>query len=413
MSQIIENNETEKDFKVSLPQNIFADIIVNFLGKKETISFNSDNTPFVIDLNEIKQFYFLLSEKLEKEQNSRLSVFYVSIGYDDKTVRTINTFDSLDKFYETKYVSVISITLSWHIVQQFPNSEILETQKIDLSFITSNKVSLNIDYTNKSWANEVELLFKEQIKKIVLPVKKINNFIKIETLLYFQAFIIVINVMIIIFIGICLYTENNNLENSMYDELFANKNRELFYDFDKINTKTKEEKYKEKNKVLMSLYQSKISEKELIIYLGILNNFGSLTKVKEYNEFSHIISNNKINNIYKEYIKKLKSIETNYEKKKDERFKYHRIQAADNFFNFTRYFIIILSSVCIIRISISSFISYHKQKSFILITSKSEKEYKKFKKDKRHERMTYGLESIFFVFLSGILINIISSFILN
>lgn len=416
MSKILESNDTEKDFMVSLPQNVFADIIINFLGKKETTSANFDDSHFVIGLNEIKQFYYLLFEKLEKEQNSQLSIFYVSISYDDGTVKTINTFESLDVFFETKNVSVVSITLSWQIIQKFPNSETFETQKIDLSFISHGEISLNIDHTNKSWANEVEFLFTEQIKKTMLPKKKVNSFIKGNYFLIFQSmldFIIFVTVITLIISVIVIYTESNSIVNPVYRGFFSNDNRELFHDFKVIEKDIKEEIYRERNIVLLSLYKSKVSERDLIIYLGILNDFGSIGKKEEYNQFSSVIRNIGINNIYKKYIKKIQDINLDAENRKNEKYKYHSTLAGERFYTFIIYLIKTIFLIILMKISISSYILYYKEKSFILLTQKSEKEYDKFNVDKKYARMTYRLGSIFFIFLSGILINIISSLIIN
>jgi len=172
----IKKNEASNNVVLSLPENTFADMIVNFLGKKEKLSYKK-KTYFILNLNDITQFYYLLDEKIKKEQFTHLNYFSLIINYDDSTSREINTIERLEMFHETRNVVPVSISMSWNIILKFPNSETIENQKIDLLFnitdeIIDGTVSLDIQHTNPAWGVEVLNLFTDNIKKVSIQENK-------------------------------------------------------------------------------------------------------------------------------------------------------------------------------------------------------------------------------------------------
>lgn len=61
----VDKHHSNNDVVLSLPEDKFADIIINFLGKKEKIRYRK-STYFIVELQDITQFYYLLDEKIKK-----------------------------------------------------------------------------------------------------------------------------------------------------------------------------------------------------------------------------------------------------------------------------------------------------------------------------------------------------------
>ena len=165
-------NNANKEVSILLAHQTFVDMVLNFLGKKERLNYRIKNN-FILRLNDIEQFHYLLETKIAKEQPVHINHFSVTISYHDGTAREINGIKALNGFIETRDVIPRSVTLSWNVVVNFPTSTSIENQKIDLSFITNRKaeapgnIILTINYTNQAWGTEVLNLLKDKIREVL------------------------------------------------------------------------------------------------------------------------------------------------------------------------------------------------------------------------------------------------------
>lgn len=158
------------DIEISLPKRILAEVIVNFLGKREQLTYKT-KTFFKVELRDLTQFHYLLEQKVRKETYTDLIFFEATIVYDDQTSRKLTTIESLEQFHEPRNVIAVSATLRWHFVFKFPESDTVETQKVSMSFRVGGKedaglIDLAIEHTNQAWANEVLALLKGQVLKV-------------------------------------------------------------------------------------------------------------------------------------------------------------------------------------------------------------------------------------------------------
>jgi hypothetical protein len=162
---------------LSLTDKIFADIILNFLGNKEILKYE-DNLNFILRMNDLEQFYYLINEKIVKEHPVSLDHFHVRISYSDKTNRELSGINQLNSYLETRDVLPIDVTLTWNILVQYPNASTVENQNIELSFFKINKRSgsdcsgrllLTINHTNQAWGIEILNLIKDKIQEIAIP----------------------------------------------------------------------------------------------------------------------------------------------------------------------------------------------------------------------------------------------------
>lgn len=164
--------QDQNSLSLSLSNQSFANLIINFLGKKESLEYK-ENLIFILERNDLEQFYYLLNAKLEREQIT-LDHFLVKFNFNDNTSREISGISSLSRYLETRDVYPVSVTMTWNIIIKFPQSESIETQTIELTFTTNQQsqdeptgnVYLLIKCTNLSWGNEVLALFVSKIKNV-------------------------------------------------------------------------------------------------------------------------------------------------------------------------------------------------------------------------------------------------------
>ncbi|POZ54015.1 hypothetical protein [Methylovulum psychrotolerans] len=230
MVDVINYAEGNKNSELSviLSEQKFADMILNFLGKKEKLTYHLKKTAFLIRQNDIEQFYYLLDSKIAKEHHVYIDHFSVNISYNDSTSREISGIESLNKFLETRDVIPSDVTMSWNIIIKYPKSDTIENQRVQLSFIKGNnsdnygngEVLLVIEHTNQAWGVEVLNLFKDKIAELSIKQTKKFNFIKscMEIArvggFYIMCFIVLISLVIMNDVSMSNYTtdkKNNDL----------------------------------------------------------------------------------------------------------------------------------------------------------------------------------------------------------
>lgn len=359
----IQSRDNESNLLIKLREDHIADLLINFLGKKEKLVYESES-PFTLRLNDIEQFYYLLDEKINKEQYVNIEVFSVTFLFNDKTKRTINTIESLNKYLETRDVFPISVTLSWHIIIKFPNSETIETQKVDLSFYINSKnnigeVLLSIEHTNQAWGIEVFNLLKNQILSVS---RNINN--KVIIACQVKSLFTIKNIFQILFILMVLVTmfqilpKDTYMKNINFNvfEYYADGNisREELEDFRFISENIREE-YKKKS------INKAIKNEQLKIYL--------LNAIKEQERF--VERNRKF---------------------------------------IVRIIITTLLLWVFIYSYLSKFISYNLDRSFILTTNRSRSNYDEYNSIKKKIEF-YSISLFIFTVVSGLIVNMINSYL--
>ena len=183
MSDITTFNDSSNDISLPLDNKAFADIVLNFLGNKETLTYE-DDIAFLLRLNDLEQFFYLVNEKVSKEHNVFIEHFLVRLGYSDNTKRELSGIEQLNKFIETRDVSPVDVTLTWNIILKYPGASNIENQKIELTFLRNEKannfgkVVLNIRHTNQSWGIEILNLVKSKITEVSIQAAPQYTFAK-------------------------------------------------------------------------------------------------------------------------------------------------------------------------------------------------------------------------------------------
>jgi hypothetical protein len=357
--EILKDNEVI----LSITEKNFADIILNFLGNKQILSFTAEEN-FNITLNDLEQFYYLLDEKIQKENYTNIDYFSVTISYHDKTTREITGINALKSYLETRDVSPISIVLTWNIVLKFPNSQTIENQKIEVLFSFDEEysdISLKIEHTNQAWGIEILNLLKDHIQSfLIYKPKTLKIAEEIHSLINIHN---MVSILLLITMTIFIFSVSNiQSEKDDKERIKAKHVSKL------MNIGISE------NKIAETLFASYIIDKDYKNPI-LLNNFTSLKLKKELERFIQI---------------------------KDK--KQNKILNKENSILF-----LIVGIFAGVAMFTKQTINYYGTKSFIVITRRSEKDYENFKNEKSKVQY-FSLALIGFSIICSVIANIIYQF---
>jgi len=366
MTEVLTKVQKKKELSLDLDNNLFAELILNFLGKKEKLSYKADIS-YILRLNDIEQFYYLVNAKIEKEQTVHIEHFLVNFTYSDGTTREISGIESLNGFHEIRDVECTDITLTWNILIKYPNADTIENQTIELSFIINEKnehegrVVLSINHTNQSWAIEILNLLKTKIVEVTEKhPKTLRTSMKIIDFFTLDDFIrVVFPLFMLISTSVALLM------------LPTNKGSEYYYDVvESINTK------------------SQNTKETMVALLSVRNmNSNDIMKVAD-----NLITDPKLSNSLQKIAKvKEKSI-----------------------IDFRKNFFLILASIIAFFASIYFYlkktIEYYGRDSFIIMNPRTEKEYTNYINSK-NKMEYYSLSFILVAIVCGAIGNLVYSFL--
>lgn len=360
ISNDIESNEN-RSLSIILKEEQIADIIINFLGKKEKLKYEEEKQ-FILRINDIEQFYYLLDEKIKKEQYTNIKLFTVSFLFNDKTSRVINTIESLNKYLETRDVIPDVVTLVWHIIIQFPAVSTVETQKIELTFNTKSDIGsvlLNIEHTNQSWGIEVLNLIKDKVLSVSIDKPKyVKNAQRFKEWFEFRniSIVILMSMLLITFMSIAGLIPSD----------------------DKYLT------------IITSYNESKISKDEFDNYMIIVKNIDKENIIDTLNKYT---SNTKTRSIVINDINKEISLSNRY-----------RVKILIGLVSFS-------AILYLMYLYLNKYIKYHTQKSFILTTNRVISSFKDYTNIKKKIEF-YSVSLVIFTVITGLIINLIWKFII-
>ena len=385
--QLKQNNHNNKNnIIVEIPEQKFANILINYFGHKQTVSW-SNEVAFCIGINEIKQIYYSMLEKFERERFTHLDIFLITIIFNDNSVIKMTTIESLNNYHEIRNVSPISVSFSWNILVDFGNSDTIENQKIELTFAKNNKnpkgsIKLNVEYTNQSWGYEVYYLIKSLIGDISRGERKeliVYNFLK-----KYKLFYIIFTIIFICSLIVTAY-EHHGLHQERYKEFLESKSKHI-----------------ESTEISIKKIKATIPKNEAIFILKELYDLQDrgLVSKSEFNKalnylilnYNYLISdeelfNTDLNSFFnnKHISKLIETIEKNKILLSKEEEKLRKIEGQ--FFFTTTYFnsLLFMELITIFKLSIikiilylysNYFIFYYSDRTFILLTNKEKKKNK-------------------------------------
>jgi len=373
----IVQEEHDDQLLFRLSASAFGKIILDFLGSKQNLTVTIED-PFIMGIEDICQFHYLLISKIEKEQFTTVNLFSVTIHYDDNSKRTFNTVENLESMIETRNVIATDVSLSWKIVLKFPNSVSIENQNIDITFGLYSEnhkngyIILNIEHTNQSWGIEVLQLFRSQINKTTSKLSSFKKtFMSVTNDIYsgysipnllFVGFIIA--VITFLFFFVISITARKSEEDAQF-----NTHRKII------------EILKSKEDIDQSMYyQSQIAFE--IIRRSHYPRF--------FSDFEELIFlDSDIKDVISDHIDKIDKI--------------NKISKFNRIFLFplSVYFIIIILYFYVKKVRI-----IYEEKSFLLLTSEDKNKHDRYERI-RSKNQLYSIGSITIAIIIGIIANVI------
>lgn len=188
------NNEGSH-YNVMLPcePQKFTEFISGLLGKPQTIEKSIDGC-FEIDKEGIKNTYFLIDQRITKQNKASLVQFIVKIRYDDNTSITLNSFSDFETYTEIRPLVSIGVVFSWTYLIKFEDKDIPEKQEISVSLRggkergiivedgeiigIGNSISIRIRHTERTWGSDIEALLTGHLNRFLKKDSRIRLFVR-------------------------------------------------------------------------------------------------------------------------------------------------------------------------------------------------------------------------------------------
>ena len=174
------------------------EFISGLLGKPQSLE-RTYSGQFAISYDDVINTHELIEQRIHQQNEASLVQFVVSIRYHDNSSVRLNSLQDFKEYSEVKPLFCLGATLSWTYLVKFQQKSTPEKQQIDLSFhaamaeeehviqynpsemrfidISPSRISLRINYTERTWGNDLDSLLDGHIRTIVQEPKGIKSWI--------------------------------------------------------------------------------------------------------------------------------------------------------------------------------------------------------------------------------------------
>jgi hypothetical protein len=189
MSQLVTINNSQKEVSLICPDENLGEFISSLLGQPQSISKNFTK-PFKADTAYFEHLLAVIFQRLDQQNTYELVNFNAKIKFKDGAERKLTSIDSFKTYAESMSRVSVRLLLVISLLVKFPNKEIPERQEISLSFDTlSNESSeideslaenysgiiyINIEHTERTWADDMLTLIENSFDKIWIDQNKFS-----------------------------------------------------------------------------------------------------------------------------------------------------------------------------------------------------------------------------------------------
>lgn len=187
----IPNPPEETGLSLPIMKKDLGQFIYSLLGQPQSIE-RELNIAFNIDHAWLINLHQTLIQRIQMQAEAQLVSFKVVIAFDDGLKRTLSTIEAFESYQEMKKKIPISIKIIWNYLVKFPQKEIPEKQQISFSakihhivkFSSDEKskitnlhstIRYQIDYTERTWGDDIESLMSSQVDEIEQSETKFDN----------------------------------------------------------------------------------------------------------------------------------------------------------------------------------------------------------------------------------------------
>jgi hypothetical protein len=185
------------DYQIVLPcdPKDFRDFVSGLLGKPQTIA-RGFLGPFDITRSDIENFYHLIDQRVQQQNEATLISFTATIVYDDRSSVQLNSLADFMAYNEVRPLISHAVHLSWGFLVKFRDKKVPEKQQIDVSISTDSfaqfdepgpyvirdfnsfgKISLRVEHTARTWGADIESLLSGHIQTLVKKVPAVAAFL--------------------------------------------------------------------------------------------------------------------------------------------------------------------------------------------------------------------------------------------
>ena len=184
-------------------RNEFADFLVSLLGKPQVLQRRIRGS-FSIELADIRNFHYLLLQRINQQNVGELVSFTARIGFDDDSSVEINGFDVFESYNIVKPLITTSISLHWIFLVQFSDKTIPEKQTVvikiepnepqkksddddlidtfyDMFFpelfgSNNSMIRIEVHHTARTWADDIDAMLNNHVNALLLVPNKFKEF---------------------------------------------------------------------------------------------------------------------------------------------------------------------------------------------------------------------------------------------
>ena len=190
------SNGMPEETRLTLPveSNQLGSFLSGLLGQPQTLE-QSFYQSFDINHDWLLNLHELINQRIHQQASAELLAFRAIVYLENQMKRTLTTIDAFQTYQELQQQVSYGVQLEWSYLVKFPNSDVPEKQQISFSAYTGlrdksavrydkdpfaqlinpslnpsrARISYRIDYTERTWGNDLEALMSDTITSVVRP----------------------------------------------------------------------------------------------------------------------------------------------------------------------------------------------------------------------------------------------------
>lgn len=187
---IVTDSETSDAVAFPVTPEKLGRFISGLLGQPQTISREVSGL-FDVDLAWLLHVHSLIEQRIKQQNDAVRTAFKATIYYDDNFSRTLETYEGLQHFSETKKIRSTGVKIEWTYIIRFPGKDLPEKQEITLrvnekasKYVTAGLqmpiqrslrvpglIAYSIAHTERTWGDDIESILRQEIDQVTKKTK--------------------------------------------------------------------------------------------------------------------------------------------------------------------------------------------------------------------------------------------------
>lgn len=189
----VSQHKPKEEYHVVLPCEVkdFRNFVAGLLGKPQEVKGEVDGS-FQVTHAEISNFCHLVTQRVDRQNDSSLINQGITVFYDDGNSVTHHNVRDFEAYYPTTKCIPIGISIDFTYLIKFQNKQTPEKQEINISFDTDSERAMQrigrwfhsglftyrILHTERTWASDISGLLKSHAETIMVKESPLVKFIR-------------------------------------------------------------------------------------------------------------------------------------------------------------------------------------------------------------------------------------------